>query len=147
VRLLVLRGSRARRFSAVPPFAGAIYRQKMMAGWRGKWSGYPMGQPNSVTWVSSCGGRRAGTLPGIANNLLAGDLYVEMTFLKTLDTYGLDVSAHRQYDFANSEYELWHANNAGRENLPRHRHQTRVILSTMDIPTTSTTRLSRILRG
>jgi hypothetical protein len=41
-----------------------------------------------------------------------------MTFLKTLADYGFDVS-HKQagIDFANSQYELWHANFHGRDNL------------------------------
>ena len=46
------------------------------------------------------------------------DLYVEMTFLRTLEQYGLDVSCQQAgIDFANSEYGLGCANRAGRENL------------------------------
>jgi len=46
------------------------------------------------------------------------DLYVEMTFLRTLSVYGLDVRIGRcGIDFANSQYRLWYANNAGRTNL------------------------------
>ena len=46
------------------------------------------------------------------------DLYVEMTFLRTLEQYGLDVSIRQAgIDFANSGYPLWCANNAGRNNL------------------------------
>ena len=41
-----------------------------------------------------------------------------MTFLKTLEDYGLDVSIRQAgIDFANSGYPLWHANKAGRDNL------------------------------
>jgi hypothetical protein len=54
----------------------------------------------------------------INNAFEQDDLYVEMTFLKTLQDYGLDVSAHQAgLDFANSRYPLWHANEAGRDNL------------------------------
>jgi hypothetical protein len=46
------------------------------------------------------------------------DCYVEMTFMKTLETYGFDVPIRQAgIDFANSGYPLWHANNAGRTNL------------------------------
>ena len=46
------------------------------------------------------------------------DLYVEMTFLRSMEEHGLDVSIRQAgIDFANSEYALWCANNAGRTNL------------------------------
>ena len=46
------------------------------------------------------------------------DLYVEMTFLKTLEDYGLDAPIRQAgIDFANSEYALWCANKVGRSNL------------------------------
>ena len=41
-----------------------------------------------------------------------------MTFLRTLEQYGLDVSIRQAgIDFANSRYPLWCANDAGRKNL------------------------------
>jgi hypothetical protein len=46
------------------------------------------------------------------------DLYVEMTFLRTMEEHGLDCSLRQAgIDFANSGYPLWHANMAGRRNL------------------------------
>ena len=46
------------------------------------------------------------------------DLYVEMTFLRSMEQYGLDVSIRQAgIDFANSGYALWVANDAGRRNL------------------------------
>ena len=46
------------------------------------------------------------------------DLYVEMTFLRTMEQYGLDCSIRQAgIDFANSGYGLACANNVGRENL------------------------------
>jgi hypothetical protein len=48
------------------------------------------------------------------------DLYVEMTFLRTLEQFGFDAPIRRAgIDFANSEYRLWVANAAGRSNLRR----------------------------
>jgi hypothetical protein len=46
------------------------------------------------------------------------DLYVEMTFIRTLEEYGVDCSIEQAgIDFANSVYMLWGANALGRENL------------------------------
>ena len=46
------------------------------------------------------------------------DLYVEMTFLQTLERHGLNAPMRQAgIDFANSGYSLWHANRAGRDNL------------------------------
>jgi hypothetical protein len=43
-----------------------------------------------------------------------------MTFLRTLEVYGLEASIRQAgIDFANSEYGVWCANRAGRENLRR----------------------------
>jgi hypothetical protein len=45
---------------------------------------------------------------------------VEMTFLRSMQQYGLDVPIRQAgIDFANSGYPLWCANNAGRTNLRR----------------------------
>jgi hypothetical protein len=97
------------------------YRQKMMAGWLGQMVGVSFGAPTEFRY-------RGQMIPqaqvptirvGIANNAFGqDDLYVEMTFLRTLETYGLEVSPSQAgLDFAASEYALWHANSAGRLNL------------------------------
>lgn len=74
------------------------------------------------------------------------DLYVDMTFLRTLEVYGLDVSIRQAgIDFANSGYPLWHANFAGRTVLRKESHRpTRGIRSSTPTPTTLTTRSRRI---
>jgi len=46
------------------------------------------------------------------------DIYVEMTFIRTMEEYGIDCSYKQAgIDFANSEYMLWGANDMARENL------------------------------
>ena len=46
------------------------------------------------------------------------DCYVEMTFLKTLEDHGFDVSIRQAgINFANSGFPLFHANLFGRNNL------------------------------
>ena len=57
--------------------------------------------------------------PGmIKGSLMQDDLYVELTFLETLEKHGLDADMEQigRY-FGESEYMLWHANKYGRENI------------------------------
>ena len=96
------------------------YRSRMMAGWLGQMAGVGWGAPTEFKYNSS-------TIPenqlpeweqSMINQHFQDDIYVEMTFLRTLEKYGFDVS-NRQVgiDFANTKYQLWHANRSGRENL------------------------------
>jgi hypothetical protein len=96
------------------------YRSKMMAGWIGQMVGVGWGAPTEFQYVNR-------TIPdedvpewypGMVNVWNQDDLYVEMTFLRSLEQYGLDVSIRQAgVDFANSKYQVWHANMAGRNNL------------------------------
>lgn len=48
------------------------------------------------------------------------DCYVEMTFLKAIEDYGLDVTFEQAGKaFAETQFPLWHANKFGRENVRR----------------------------
>ena len=96
------------------------YVSKMKAGWIGQMVGVGWGAP--AEWTS------LGAImppeevppwePGLVNQFHQDDLYVEMTFLRTLEQFGLGVSTRQAgIDFANSGYELWHANKYGRANL------------------------------
>jgi hypothetical protein len=97
------------------------YRQKMFAGWLGQMTGVALGAPTEFRYLGEIIPEEAvpQPRPGIMNDAFnQDDLYVEMTFLRTLDEYGLDVSsAQAGIDFANSEYQLWFANLAARQNL------------------------------
>jgi len=80
-------------------------------GWGGptefKWNGKIIPENKMPSWK-----------PGLINQFNQDDIYVEMTFLRSMELYGLDVSIRQAgIDFANSGYRLWHANRAGRENL------------------------------
>jgi hypothetical protein len=56
----------------------------------------------------------------IERSLGQDDIYVEMTFLKALEDFGLDISYEQAGKaFADSEYPLWHANRVGRDNVRR----------------------------
>lgn len=98
------------------------YVDKMKAGWVGQMAGVGWGGPTEFkfkgviipeekvpTWE-----------PKKINQFWQDDIYVEMTFIQTLEDYGFDVSTRQAgIDFANSGYRLWHANRAGRNNLRR----------------------------
>jgi len=96
------------------------YRDRMKAGW--------IGQIIGVSWGAPTEGRYreimpAEKMPPFTENLVNNafgqdDLYVEMTFLRSMEQYGFDVSIRQAgIDFANSGYSLWVANAAGRTNL------------------------------
>jgi len=96
------------------------YVDKMKAGWLGQMAGVGWGGPTE--WKA-----RGEILPedrvpkwnpGLINQFQQDDVYVEMTFMRTLEVHGLDVSIRQAgIDFANSGYRLWCANATGRTNL------------------------------
>ncbi len=99
------------------------YRDKMKAGWVGQMVGVAWGAPTEFKWKDKIipADRMPPWRDGLANESFGqDDLYVEMTFLRSMEEYGLDVSIRRAgIDFANSRYALWCANAAGRNNLRR----------------------------
>ena len=96
------------------------YRNKMMAGWIGQMAGVGWGGPTEFRFL-------ARTIPmdevpewnpNMVNVYGQDDLYVEMTFLRSMEMHGIDVSINQAgLDFANSAYNLWVANKSGRDNL------------------------------
>jgi hypothetical protein len=98
------------------------YVDKMKGAWIGQMAGVGWGQPTEfkVKGAIIPEDKMPPWNPNMINQHGNDDCYVEMTFLKTLDQYGWDVSIRQAgIDFANSGYPLWHANTAGRENLRR----------------------------
>ncbi|MGA2914691.1 MAG: ADP-ribosylglycohydrolase family protein [Sedimentisphaerales bacterium] len=99
------------------------YRDKMMAGWVGQMAGVSFGAPTEFKFADKIipADAMPKWKPKLINDAFAqDDLYVEMTFLRTLEQYGIGVSIRQAgIDFANSGYPLWCANNAGRTNLRR----------------------------
>ncbi len=97
------------------------YRDKMKAGWIGQISGVSWGAPTEFRFRDKIIPENAmpNWQPRMINNAFnQDDLYVEMTFLRTMEQYGLDCSIRQAgIDFANSGYRLWCANDAGRKNL------------------------------
>ncbi|HPD28980.1 MAG TPA: ADP-ribosylglycohydrolase family protein [Phycisphaerae bacterium] len=97
------------------------YRDKMKAGWLGQMAGVAWGAPTEFKWkgVIIPADKMPKWVPETINgSFQQDDLYVDMTFLRTLEVHGLDVSIRQAgIDFANSGYKLWHANKAGRDAL------------------------------
>jgi hypothetical protein len=96
------------------------YRDKMAAGWIGQMAGVGWGAPTEFRYTGRIipAAEMPKWTPRTVNQYNQDDIYVEMTFLRTLEQYGWDVSIRQAgIDFANSGYALWHANKAGRDNL------------------------------
>jgi hypothetical protein len=100
--------------------AAKDYRDKMQGAWLGQMIGVGWGMPTEFKWQGTIipADKMPAWSSAMVNQQNNDDCYVEMTFLKTLADYGLDVSIRQAgLDFAKSQYPLWHANEAGRNNL------------------------------
>ncbi len=96
------------------------YRSRMKAGWLGQMAGVGWGAPTEFRYNGMIIPEEQVPewKPEMINQHLQDDIYVEMTFLKSLEDHGFDLSIRQAgIDFANSRYRLWHANYNGRENL------------------------------
>lgn len=96
------------------------YRDKMKAAWVGQMAGVGWGLPTEFDYTDRIIPQE--NVPqwqaDMVNQQGNDDLYVEMTFLASMDQYGIEVPIRQAgIDFANTGYTLWAANKAGRENL------------------------------
>jgi hypothetical protein len=93
-------------------------KDKIAGGWAGKMIGVTYGAPtefkaqgktfeDSIKWVPS----------DVKGSIWQDDIYVQLTFLMTMDRYGMDAPAKKfQELFAKAGYHLWHANVQARKN-------------------------------
>ena len=98
----------------------STYRDKLQGAWVGQMVGVSYGAPYEfrATGAIDAGEIRPWQPEYIANSIQQDDLYVEMTWLMCLEEHGLDVTcAEAGAAFAATQDPLWHANNAGRENV------------------------------
>jgi hypothetical protein len=96
------------------------YIDKMKAGWIGQMAGVGWGGPTEGDFMNTIMPKDAVPewTPETVNQFDQDDMYVDCTFLQTLERYGLDVSSRQAgIDFANTGYWLWHANSEGRSLL------------------------------
>ena len=96
------------------------YRDKMAGGWIGQMVGVGWSAPTEFKFIGRIVPPDAvpAWKPETVNQFNQDDIYVEMTFLRSMEQHGFDVSIRQAgIDFANSGYRLWHANRYGRDNL------------------------------
>ena len=94
-------------------------RNKIAGGWAGKMIGVSYGAPTEfdaegeiyereITW----------DIESIKNSIYQDDLYVQLSFMMTMDKYGIDAPAEKFAEsFATAGYNLWHANVMARKNF------------------------------
>jgi hypothetical protein len=108
-------GSAATRYRRLPV---KEYVDEMVGGWVGQATGVGVGGPTEFKSIGKIGPEMGTNFGFAAGGYGQDDIYVEMTFLQTLEKYGFDVSTRQAgIDFASSEYGLWHANGCGRNAL------------------------------
>jgi len=95
-----------------------VLKDKIAGGWAGKIIGVTYGAPtefhalgytfeDSIHW----------TPKDAIGALTQDDLYVQLTFLMTMDKFGIDAPAKKYQElFAKAGYHLWHANAQSRKN-------------------------------
>jgi hypothetical protein len=95
-----------------------MLQDKIAGGWAGKMIGVTYGAPtefraqgkeftDSIKWVPS----------DVKGSIWQDDIYVQLTFLMSMDKYGIDAPAKKfQEMFAKAGYPLWHANMQARKN-------------------------------
>jgi hypothetical protein len=96
----------------------ALLKDKIAGGWAGKMIGVTYGAPaefralgrtyeDPITW----------TPKNIPESMWQDDIYVQLTFMMTMDRFGMDAPAKKfQEMFAKAGYMLWHANVQARKN-------------------------------
>jgi hypothetical protein len=95
-----------------------VLKDKIAGGWAGKMAGVTYGAPtefraqgkiysDSIKWKPS----------DIRGSMWQDDIYVQLTFLMSMDKYGIDAPAKKYQEmFARAGYGLWHANMQARKN-------------------------------
>lgn len=95
-----------------------VLEDKIAGGWAGKMIGVTYGAPtefraqgrifdDSIKWKPS----------DIKGSMWQDDIYVQLTFLMSMDKYGIDAPAKKYQEmFAKAGYPLWHANMQARKN-------------------------------
>ena len=103
------------------PIPLSVYRDKLKGGFVGQMVGVCYGAP--FEWGSEGVPVPDSALHDWEPKQLRGalgqdDIYVELTFLETIEKHGLEVDMEQiGRDFGESRYPLWHANERGRMNV------------------------------
>jgi hypothetical protein len=101
-----------------------ISKERYLDKCKGAWAGQMIGVCYGAPYEFTSNGKpmteplQPWTPDRVEGSIGQDDCYVEMTFLKALEDYGLDVTNEQAGKaFADTKYELWHANKFGRENV------------------------------
>ena len=96
-----------------------ILRDKIKGGWAGKMIGVSYGGPTEFRYNSVINEDEIKWDPtSVKRSIFEDDLYVQMSFMMTMDEYGIDAPAEKFAEtFANAGYMLFHANRKARKNF------------------------------
>ena len=93
-------------------------RDKIAGGWAGKMIGVSYGAKSEFRALGKTYEEPLPWEPSmLENSIMQDDIYVQMSFMMTMDKYGINASA-KQFgeSFASAGYRLWHANVMARKN-------------------------------
>lgn len=95
-----------------------VLRDKIAGGWAGKMIGVTYGAPTEFVAKGRTYEEPINWKPSdVIGSLTQDDIYVQLTFMETMDKYGMDAPAKKfQELFAKAGYHLWHANVQARKN-------------------------------
>ena len=118
VMLITSCGSSGTKESDSKTIDKSLLRDKIAGGWAGKIIGVTYGAPTEfkaqgktyedpITWKPA----------DVRGSLWQDDIYVQITFMETMDQFGIDAPAEKFHElFAKAGYHLWHANVQARKN-------------------------------
>src|SRR5574341_849017 len=109
-------GAGAKRVRTLPR---AVFDDKVRGGWAGQMIGVSYGAPTEFRWNGKIIDAELTWAPERVSNAIGqDDLYVEMTFAKVMDDFGLNATCEQYGEaFKLSKYHLWHANAGARRAL------------------------------
>jgi hypothetical protein len=95
-----------------------LLKDKIAGGWAGKMAGVTYGGPTEFRAQGRIYDDPINWKPeDIKGGMWQDDIYVQLTFLMTMDKYGMDASPKLYQEmFAKAGYGLWHANMQARKN-------------------------------
>jgi hypothetical protein len=95
-----------------------VLKDKIAGGWAGKMIGVTYGAPTEFRAQNKIFSDSIKWKPAdIRGSMWQDDIYVQLTFLMSMDKYGIDAPAKKfQEMFAKAGYPLWHANMQARKN-------------------------------
>jgi hypothetical protein len=107
------------RKSDVKTITTSELRDKIMGGWAGKMIGVSYGAPTEFKAKSAIYEAPLNwSVDQVRGSLRQDDLYVQMSFMMTMDKYGPDAPAEKFAEsFASAGYQLWCANVQARKNF------------------------------